>query len=150
MVARDSAGNWSLDTTRTVTADQESDRPGIEFTNIDAAGNGMPSPYGTTPTNILGANAALTGTVSDDDGVTYSDMLISTRSYDWDTESWGTWSTWGAVTVSYTGTRASWNWSKSVSGLGEGVHQAMIRVLDKDFSTTLPGGATIADLLDTA
>ncbi len=137
VVARDLAGNWSTPVTRTVTVNQESDRPGVEFTNLDPSGTGLPSPLGTLPDNLLDANGTITGSVSDDDGIEGSDIQIDLQSYDWSGASWSSWSGYGSVDTAFTGTRTYGIWSHlDTTSLVEGVYRARVQVQDTGYTGT--------------
>lgn len=147
VAAVDTAANWSDITALTLTLDQESDRPTLEMSNLDINGSGLPDPIGTEPDNIFGANAVITGSVQDDDGIVGSGLTYRTRSWDRDADAgagaYGNWSAgddaeWTPVTNTFTSPRTNATWSQPVSTLGDGVHEIEFRVRDILFDSNRP------------
>ncbi|GAB6089044.1 Ig-like domain-containing protein [Spirochaeta dissipatitropha] len=145
--ARDTAANWGEIATLTLQVDQESDRPSLEISNLDLTASGMPDPLGTTPGNLFGSDALITGSVQDDDGVTGGGIAYRTRSWDWNADegagAFGAWSAtdeddWEPVANTFTGTRTNATWSQPVALLGDGVHEIEFRVRDIRYDSERP------------
>ena len=141
VVSVDGAGNNSTKQDLSIVINQSADQPVLTFTNVDIAA-AQPSD------NLLETNAKLIGTVEDDDGLGTIEIAFSA-----DGTNFGA---YAAVDLPNPVTGLSANWQDTVSGLGEGVHYAKIRVRDTEFvsSGTTPfneiESARVDFVIDTA
>ncbi|MFW6362404.1 MAG: Ig-like domain-containing protein, partial [Spirochaeta sp.] len=141
----DRAGNQSREY-RQITVDQDSDRPTVELTDLDASITASGEAGGAeNPKNLLELNARIRGTIEDDDGVDPDSIRISLNS---DAD-------YGAVDQKgSSGQRVSF--SHNVAELGDGEHFFYLQFSDD--AAVKPGEAAAVEttvgpiyfLIDTA
>jgi hypothetical protein len=120
----DGAGNISDAYTRSISIDQSSDRPKIDFNDIDK--------YETVATsNVLVGATTLTGTIEDDDLV--DPALFSGKAIEISIDGAG----WEAVSEPPVSAGKIVSWKHDISSLPEGLHRVKLRVRDNQSNGTV-------------
>jgi large repetitive protein len=151
VVATDGAGNSTTET-YTVRVDQSTDAPTFELTNMDETVNTL----GAASTNLLEFNAAVIGTLSDDDSVDASAVMIKIDADGNDIYDAGEVYALVSTPPGADGTQVSFR--QDLSSLPEGTHKFNLRIDDINGTRTTTSdiyfvidksAPTIANLLPT-
>jgi hypothetical protein len=117
VVSVDSAGNESTPYTRTITVDQESDRPVINFNDIDKTET-------SGANNVLSGANSLLGSITDDDFIDPTDFSDNAIQISIDGGAWQ------QVDILPSSTLTTVYWSYDISALPEGSYTVKLRARD--------------------